>query len=292
MEVLLHSKRKAALFLFFLLAFIFTWSNWIPQALVSRGYLHMEVPKFLGFVAGYGPALAAIITIAIFNRSTGLKDLFRRLILWKVGIIWYMVALVLPSVMTLAAFSLHVIFDSNAVSAFNFHSFKNTVSQTAFWSDFFKLSIMFLLGFDGLGEELGWRGFALPNLLIKYKALIASIILCFFWALWHLPYALTLNSAMSGQPFYSFIPGMLVLSILFTWIFNNTKGSILLSILFHAANNISYNLLPKLVPEVRSAGIWNTIVPWFIVLLVIIYFGPAHLSRNPENMPKSSNIVS
>lgn len=149
------------------------------------------------------------------------------------------------------------------------------------------LSIMFLLGFDGLGEELGWRGFALPTLLVKYKALVASIILCFFWAIWHLPYALTLNSPMSRQPFYSFIPGMLVSSILFTWIFNNTKGSILLAILFHAANNITYNVLPKLFPEVHTAGIWNTIVPCLVALLVIFYFGPTHLSKNPETIPKA-----
>jgi CAAX protease family protein len=291
MKVSSRPKRNAALFLFFLLAFIFTWSNWIPQALVSRGYLHVEVPKFLAFMAGYGPALAAIITIAIFNGTAGLKNLFKRLVLWKVGIVWYMIALLLPSVMSLTAFGLHMIFDSNAVSAFTFHSIQKTLSQSTFWNDFLMLSIMFTLGFDGLGEELGWHGFALPTLLVSYKALVASIILCFFWALWHLPYALTLNSAMAGQSFYSFIPGMLVSSILFTWIFNNTKGSILLSILFHAANNITYNLLPRLLPEVHTAGIWNTIVPWFVALLIIIYFGPSHLSKNPENMPKWSNIM-
>jgi membrane protease YdiL (CAAX protease family) len=291
MKVSLRPKQKAALFLFFLLAFIFTWSNWIPQALVSRGYLQIGVPKFLAFVAGYGPALAAIITIAIFNGAAGLKNFFRRLVLWKVSIVWYMVALLLPSAMSLTAFSLHMIFDSNAVSAFTLQSLQNTLSQSTFWNDFLMLSIMFMLGFDGLGEELGWRGFALPILLINYKALVASIILGFFWALWHLPYALTLNSAMSGQSFYSFIPGILASSILFTWIFNNTKGSILLSILFHAANNINYNLLPKLFPEVHTAGIWNTIIPWFVVLLVIIYFGPSHLSKNPENMPNWSTLM-
>jgi membrane protease YdiL (CAAX protease family) len=285
MKVLSRPKQKSALFLFFLLAFIFTWANWIPQALVSRGYLHIGVPKFLAFLAGYGPALAAIITIAIFKGAAGLKNLSRRLILWKVGIGWHMVALLLPLVMDLAAFGLHMVFDSDAVSTSTLQSLQTTLSQSTFWIDFLMLAIMFTLGFDGLGEELGWRGFALPALLVNYKALAASLILGFFWILWHLPYALTLNSAMSGQPFYSFIPGMLVSAILFTWIFNNTKGSILLSILFHASNNITYNLLPKLFPEVHTAGIWNTIVPWLVVLLVIIYFGPSHFSKKPENIP-------
>ncbi len=291
MKVSTRPKQKTALFLFFFLAFIFTWSNWIPQAFVSRGYLQIEVPNFLTFIAGYGPALAAIITITIFDGSPGLKNLFRRLTLWKVGIVWYIVVLLLPSEMSLLALVLHMVFDSNTVSTFTLYSLQNTLSQSDFWNNFSMLSIMFLFGFDGLGEELGWRGFALPTLLVKYKALFASAILCFFWTLWHLPYALTLNSAMSGQPFYSFIPGMLVSSILLTWIFNNTKGSILLAILFHAANNITYNVLPKLFPEVHAVGIWNTIVPWMVVLLVIIYFGPTHLSKNPKNMPQWSNMM-
>lgn len=283
MKVLSRPKQKAALFLFFLLAFLFTWANWIPQALVSRGHLQIEIPRFLAFVAGYGPALAAIITIAKFNGGAGVKDLFRRLALWRVGIGWYIVALLLPLVMSLAGFGLHLIFDSGAVTTFTLQTIQTTLSQNTFWHKFLMLTLLFTLGFDGLGEELGWRGFALPGLLVNYKALVASLILGFFWTLWHLPFALTPNSAMSGQPFYSFIPGMFASAILFTWLFNNTKGSILLSILFHGANNITYNLLPVLFPQAHATGIWNTIVSWFVVFLVIIYFGPSYLSKTPNN---------
>ena len=75
---------------------------------------------------------------------------------------------------------------------------------------------------------------------------------------------------------------MFASSILFTWLFSNTNGSILLSILYHAANNITFNLLPKLFSEINNTGIWSTIVPWFAALLVIIYYGPAHFSKKPE----------
>lgn len=277
------NRHKFSLFLFFLLAFIFTWINWIPHALVSRGYIKLNVPEFLALIAGYGPALAAIITTGIFYGTTGLKNLLGRLILWKVGIRWYIAALFLPLLISLSAFALHLIFDSNAVSTVTIHSLHSTMSQSTFWNNFLLLTMMFTLGFDGLGEELGWRGFALPVILIKYNALAASLILGILWALWHLPYALTPGSAMSGQPFYAFIPGILASAILFTWIFNNTEGSILLAILFHAAGNITYNVLPQLFPEIHASGIWNSIVQWFVVIAVIIYSGPSHLSKKPQN---------
>ena len=153
MKVSSRPKQKSALLLFFLLAFVFTWANWVPQALVSRGYLQIRVPAFLAFVAGYGPALATIITIAIFNGTAGLRSLFRRLVLWKAGIGWYMVALFLPLVMASTAFGLHLIFDPNAVSATNAQSLQNTSSTGIFWNDFLMLALMFTLGFDGLGEK-------------------------------------------------------------------------------------------------------------------------------------------
>ena len=99
------------------------------------------------------------------------------------------------------------------------------------------------------------------------------------WAAWHLPYALTDGTAMSGAPFLSFLPGMFAAAILYTWIFSNTQGSVLLAILFHAANNTTYHLLPALVPAAGDTGNMGLIVQWAVVAAVVLIEGPDRLSR-------------
>jgi len=76
---------------------------------------------------------------------------------------------------------------------------------------------------------------------------------------------------------------MLATSILFTWIFNNTRGSILLAIVFHAAGNVTANILPVLIPGVYDSGIWGDIVRWILVGAIIVIEGPRHLSRKPQS---------
>jgi hypothetical protein len=78
--------KKYALAIFFLLAYLFTWSNWLPQALNSRGFTSAQVPGFLTLLAGYGPALAAILVAWLVYGRQGLRELFGRLLRWRVGI--------------------------------------------------------------------------------------------------------------------------------------------------------------------------------------------------------------
>lgn len=93
------------------------------------------------------------------------------------------------------------------------------------------------------GGELGWRGYALPRLLARFTPLGASLVLGVLWAAWHLPFALTLGSALDGIPLYWFLPSLMGASILYTWVFNGTGGSVLLAILFHAASNTTANVV-------------------------------------------------
>lgn len=271
--------RKQPLVVFYLLAFAFTWAYWVPKALTSRGLASLAVPDALGILAGYGPALAAILTTLAYYGKPGICNLFRRLVLWRVGFWWYAVALLLPAATTLTALALHTLLGRQFDLGHPVTSPMN-LSDMPLWQQTLLLSLMFTLGFDGLGEELGWRGFALPKFLDRYSALASSLILGTLWAAWHLPYALTQGTAMSDAPLLSFLPGMFAAAILYTWIFNNTQGSILLAILFHAANNTTFHVLPVVVPAVRSIGDLGTWVQWFAVIVIVLVAGPKHLSRN------------
>ena len=99
--------KKYALVAFFFLAYLFTWSNWLPQALTSRGITSIQVPGFLTILSGYGPALAAIIVVSLAYGRQGLRELFGRLLRWRVGIQWYLIALFMPAFVILLAISIN-----------------------------------------------------------------------------------------------------------------------------------------------------------------------------------------
>lgn len=278
----MNRVRQSPVLLFCLLAFGLTWANWVPRAMVSHGLWDVRVPDGMFLVAGYGPALAALIAAAVCTGLSGLKDLGQRLVRWRVGVRWYFVVLLLPVAQAFLALGLHLLFGGEWARPSIDPALPGADATNPLWLRVLLLGLMFTLGFDGLGEELGWRGFALPKLLERHSALTASLVLGAIWAAWHLPFALTPGSAMADRPFYEHLPRIFAASILFTWVFNHTRGSILLAILFHAAGNLTVNLLPVWLPGIYGVGIWADVVPWLVVFAVVAVEGPAWLARRPS----------
>jgi membrane protease YdiL (CAAX protease family) len=103
-------------------------------------------------------------------------------------------------------------------------------------------------------EETAWRGFALPRLQKNHSALSASLILGLLWGLWHIPLFLIPGSAQEAYPFIGFILLILPTSILFTWIFNHTKGSVLIAGLFHGFYDATVVYLGVLTGDIRLFG--------------------------------------
>jgi membrane protease YdiL (CAAX protease family) len=131
--------------------------------------------------------------------------------------------------------------------------------------------------FNGLFEEFGWRGYALPRLQARWNALISSLILGVIWASWHLP-----AFFMPGQPLYQrnfwvWAPWIILSSILYTWFFNNTKGSVLAAALFHAMMNCSIVVLPT------QSSLWYYYgVLLAAGILIVIIFGAKNLVREQQ----------
>jgi len=155
------------------------------------------------------------------------------------------------------------------------------------------LSIGTLLGYlaltfvsGPLAEEAGWRGFALSRLQEKYNALISSIILGVLWTFWHVPFYFQPTSSLI--PFPIFLVINIVLSIILTWLYNNTKGSLIVCVLAHFCFNFGgafiaghLGLLPPLVFYIGSG-----IAIGLYLVAVVVIFGPRYLSRKPiEEMP-------
>jgi hypothetical protein len=132
-----------------------------------------------------------------------------------------------------------------------------------------------------LCEEAGWRGFALPRLQHRFNALTSSLILGLLWACWHIPFYLEPGYAEKGMPFPIFVFVVIGLAILFTWIYNNTRGSLVLTVLAHFFFNFSsvflvqqFGLMPPMLLYIGGGG--GMVV---LTIGVILLFGPKRLSR-------------
>ena len=247
MKAFLKRHRLAA---FFVLAFVLSWYPWIIALMQRR----ISGPNPLG------PLVAGIIVTAIVYGRPGLREFFGRMIRGRVGAKWYVILFLTPVLICLSAIGITLLFaDRSEVSPFSFEKLKEIPER-----------FIFILLFVGLGEEPGWRGFALPHLQVRHSALMASLILAPIWTLWHLP--------LIGNEFQAPLVPQFVVSVFggtffLTWIFNGSKGSVLLPMLFHSTiNTVGAGLLFPLFTGTALIILWWVYsVIWFgLGLLVLV----------------------
>ena len=215
--------RRHPLATFVVLAFGVTWVVWIPRALGAP-------VGAVGQLSTWAVAVAAVLAALLTGGRGAVRELLSRLVRWRVGLRWYAVVLLGP-----AAFWV--------LTALLFAALGGTwddgpLGITA--TDWALLPVVLLIAAltDGLGEELGWRGFALPQLLARRTPLTASLVLGVVWAAWHLPLLWTPGAALHEQPPWLLVLDLLAKAVLFTWVFLHTRGSVLLAVLFHASLNV------------------------------------------------------
>jgi CAAX protease family protein len=239
------SRRRALLArhpltFYFLIAYAFSWLVWVPLALSKDGAGVLSFRSPIGasasvVVASFvGPFLSAFIMTGVTEGRTGTGRLLRRCVLWQVGFGWYLVALIgIPLILLLGVTVL-----PGAMASFRGLAFLVTPRP---WLS----QIVYVLLHGPLGEEPGWRGFALPRLQRLYGPLVGSLILGPLWALWHLPFFWV--PAWSFPPtlfnIVMFVVAAVPLTIVMTWVFNNTKGSVLMAILVHATFDFTFVIL-------------------------------------------------
>jgi uncharacterized protein len=255
---------------FFLLAYALTWLGWSPWFLSEAGVglLPYDGGKLetlwntLGLVLG--PTLSAFVVIGATEEREGVRRLLRRIVLWRVGLRWYaFIFLGIPAVILLSA----------AVMPGALASFEAAAVPSALVK-FVVLGFVYLFIGGPVFEEIGWRGFALPRLQPLYGPLVASVVLGVLWGLWHLPLFLIPSwDTPHGSPLdvALFVVLAVANAIVYTWVFNNTKGSVFLAILLHGSASFSiataYALFP--VPAVTE-GFANFVIGFAALALVIV----------------------
>jgi len=232
------------------------------------------------FLGTFAPGLAAIIVTAFIIGGLGVRKLLGSLLIWRVGIHWWALALLLPAVILLGAVYLFSLFGGPAVDFSRYPPVYMIIPM-----------IILLTVLNGIGEELGWRGFMLPRLQSRYSALVSTLILGFFWGLWHAPVffiAGTVQSIFRAQVgfwagFLLFTASTIIFSVSLTWVFNHTRGSVLIAAFFHGAQNawLNYFLLDP-TAEALGVTIWWTVLWGVLAIALVAILGAAHLSRSVE----------
>ena len=262
--------KKHALIWFFILAYGLSWIVEIPLALQSNRIIRKIIPYSFHYLVGYGPLVASLVVTGFSDGAEGLKDLWQRMTKWKVEPVWWLVAVSPLCIYLLVGTVLWLI-----------HGEKPDLISLGQVDHLPPLGLgaipLWILTF-GLGEEVGWRGFALPRLQNGHKALTATILLWVFWALWHLPLF-----------FYSYdfsiVPGMLIGllagAIIFTWLYNSTGGSVLISAIWHGLFNYTTACISCKVGSI-AAIISTLVMVWSVVVLFL--FKSINLSRSERQI--------
>jgi membrane protease YdiL (CAAX protease family) len=242
--------KQHSLPLYFVFAFAWFWGC-IALGLISR--FHFWVP-LLGALA---PTISAVIVTGISEGEAALRELVRRLGKWRVNWKWYLVVFGLPLAEGLLAVGVASRFGAFKLARIDIEMLRATLP--AIW-------IVFLFA---AGEELGWRGYALPRLLSRHNATYASVILGTLHTVWHWPLILLPHQYMSDVPLLPWTISIVAEAVVITWIFRNTGGSVLMVALFHGMSNIATTLYdgidPLWMPRLRSTV--SVLVAVIIVLL-------------------------
>jgi len=256
---------------YFGLAYLISYGGFLvlvgPKLL--RGQPMQSTDAFILFpVIVVGVCLAGIALTGIVNGASGLRDLFSRMIRWRVGVRWYAVVLLTPPVLILAVLL----------------TFRTLISPV-FAPNMLLLGIPFGL-LPGFFEEVGWTGYAFPKMRVKRSALAASLLLGLLWGLWHAPVVDYLGAAtphgVYWAPFFlAFIAILMAMRVLIAWVYSNTN-SVLLAQLMHASSTGFLIILSPSRVSPAQETLWYAIYAaalWIVVALVVARYGKGLVRR-------------
>jgi membrane protease YdiL (CAAX protease family) len=260
MKTLASAIQRYPLVAYFVLAYAFAWM-FAPLIAISPVY---------GLPGLFTPALAGIIVSRVTGGQTQVSLLLRKLAIWRVNLAWYLIALGLPFLLSFFVALLGRLLGDDPA---------------------FQLAPLTPLGLVVfvlvVGEELGWRGYAQPELEKHYSPLVAAVILGVLWGFWHLPNFFIPGLPHVEVPMAAFVIYTIALSILAAWLLKYTRGSVLLATLLHGATNTFGFLTPSLDTATRW---WLIAVVYGLIALLVafLYGSQLHRTRPTDDLDPSS----
>lgn len=272
--------RNNKLTTFVALTFACSWTCWllIFNDLKPSLFEFDKKTLMLFLLGAYAPSIVALLLTFYLEGKAGVKNLLKRLVMWRVGFFWTLLALVIGPIIYALAVVLYA-GSGGFLGAVN-------VGLLPWIPVVFLFSV--LLG--PLAEELGWRGFVLPCLDAKNKFISSSVIIGLIWGAWHIPlFWAVIGTSVSGFPVSIQSVGLFFLaaigtSFFYVWMFNKTMGSVFIAVLIHLSWNGSGNITSMLFPDMNAEqklALFNypVAIVWVILLISAGIYGFKRAAR-------------
>lgn len=256
---------------FFVIAFAFTWGCQFPLTLTSREIIpDGPFVRTCNSLATLGPLFAACALTFYKNGRKGLIDLLK--LGWNLRFrrIWWLPILLLVPVMQYGAVVVSSLIEEGRwpqIGTLNLSSL------------FFSLMVIVI---QVIGEEFGWRGYAISRLQTRWNAVIASLILGLFWGAWHLQLWMRVGEVARTSPYLATQFYIFAQAIIYTWLYNNTGGSLLPVLIYHTLDNFFGSKVFGIYDSFLSSIVYFTIVLTTTIIIVAIW-KPKYLIREKKN---------
>ncbi len=262
----MNQNKNRQLIQFFTITFVISWLLWTLAILKSNGFPDLpEIVGLPGNFAPFGPAIAAFWLTWRQSGKGGAKTLWVRGWQLKFERKWLIPTLLVGPFTALIAVTLIWLTRGKV-------GWEYGVPPLLIVPIF-----LFIYFTNALPEEYGWRGYALDPLQNRFNTLTASLILGAVWSLWHLPLFFIEGTTQAAIPIYEFFLQTMALAILYTWLHNNTGGSVLIAALFHASANTAAAAVPFWTTDL---GRWLDFSVLVVTVGIIIWrWGWTHLSN-------------
>jgi uncharacterized protein len=251
---------------FFVLTYAISWLLWAPLVILG-GRLPGPLALVMQLLGSLVPSALGLLFVGLLRGRSGVRTLLGRLVHARIGLRWYLAAVALTMLVPLAV-GVSILMGGNT-----------PVVNNSLLGVLFLFAFMIFPG-SAMGEELGWRGFALPRMQARQNALKASLVIGILWGTWHLP--LWLRGAESN-PISLYVPFVLAViasSVIYTWLYNNTGGSLLIIVLYHAAINLPITvLITPLGSQQAQPFLIYVALTVIAAVAVVVATGAENLSR-------------
>jgi membrane protease YdiL (CAAX protease family) len=270
--------QRAPMLSFFTLTFAWTWACWALSPTI-RPHLPW-LATLLMFAGSFGPSLAAIVVVVSTRPVGGLRAWLSRCLQWRIGWGWWAFPALLPLVVMLLAAGLHIALGGVIATAPASGHLLMTVVN---------LPLVLLLG-GPLGEEFGWRGYALPVLQDRLGRRAASLGLGLVWGVWHLPLFFIDGTAQARIPLALFLLSVVAMSVVFAWLVNHTAGSVVAALVFHTAINFWPAVVPVLPTEASYRAYAFVVAALVLLALVALLFSGSMAGRDAFGGPGLADV--
>jgi membrane protease YdiL (CAAX protease family) len=251
--------RRHSIVSFYVLTFGFSLSFTI------LAYVIFDNSLFLAWIGMFCPAIAGLVVTGISEGREGVEKLLAGLLHWRVPWGSYLVVFATPLLLVAGTILIH-----------------DGTTELVIWANLLAKLFPFLIGMTLLmiipiaGEEIGWRGFALPRLQERYSSIAASLLIGFLWGIWHIPAALDPTNVLNRGPLHLsiliFTIGTIGFSFLYTWLWNYSGNSLLLICIFHSFYNIVNSVFSEVYPYIIDQH-------WIYLIVIIVILLSINLTR-------------